>query len=108
MTLRQLAERNADVTGQTRLGGQQIVATRIEAMLADVVADGEQLAGAIVQEREIHLRQLVALAGQTLQLGNLSSGVCPGLFHQFPELDEPGLRFQDLRACFARPLNRVI
>jgi len=42
--------------------------------LADVVADGEQLAGAIVEQREIHLREVVALAREIFQLGNLSSG----------------------------------
>ena len=68
---------------------QQIIEATVEAMFADVVADGKQIVRLVEQEGEVHVRQFVALMRQLLQgldaLGRSLRGIGDGP----PELAKP-------------------
>ncbi|MDT4854795.1 hypothetical protein FQZ97_891150 [compost metagenome] len=53
-----------DEGAQPRLGGEQVVVAGIQAALVDVVADAEQVALVVVEEAEVHLRQVCRRIGQ--------------------------------------------
>ena len=55
--LRQLALRNRHETAQPRLRRQHVVVTCVQTVLANVVADREQMARFVVQEVEFHCGQ---------------------------------------------------
>ncbi len=52
--LRHLALRDRDKAREARLGGEKVVEAAVALTLVDVVADGEQVARAVVQKAEIH------------------------------------------------------
>ena len=59
---------DGDEAGEPRLGGEQVVVTRIERTLPDAEADREQLADRVEQEPEIHRRdQPLRLVGEGVQ-----------------------------------------
>ena len=53
-----------DEARQPRLGGEQVVEAGVEPVIGDVVADGEQVALAVVEEPEVDVRELAAADGQ--------------------------------------------
>ena len=62
--LRDLSHRDGDETGQACLGSEKIVITVIDLAVSDVVTDGQQVGGMVVQEGEIHLRKIVDLSDE--------------------------------------------
>ena len=67
--LRELALGDGDEAGQARLGGQQVVEAGVEPVVADVVADRQQVAVAVVEELVVDVGQLGAAGGELPQLG---------------------------------------
>ena len=65
--LRQLSLGDGNEAAQARLGGQQIVIAAVGAALRHVVADGQQMTRAVVQEVVIHARQTGCLGGQRVE-----------------------------------------
>ena len=63
--LRHLALRDQQVAGQAGFGGQQVVPGRIAPPLAHVVADAQQVARPVVEELEVHRRQVVTPGDQS-------------------------------------------
>ncbi len=63
---RDVAPGDRDEARQARLRGQQIVAPLVERPVGDPIADGEELAGLVEQEREIH--PVEELAGRPLHV----------------------------------------
>ena len=57
MLHRDVALRDRDEAREARLGGQQVVAARVERAVGDPVADREQLPRGIEQEAELHRRE---------------------------------------------------
>ncbi len=70
--LRQLALGDRHEVAQPRLGGEQVVLAGVQAPFVDVVADRQQVAGAVIEEAIFHLRQL---AGQVRQPFHLQDAV---------------------------------
>ena len=66
--LRQLSLRDRHEAREPRFRGEQVVVARIAPALADVVADGQQVARLVVEEVVLHAGQLVALQRQALDL----------------------------------------
>ena len=88
MLLRYLSLRDEQKTGQARFGCQQVVAGRIAAPFAHVVADGQQAARRIVEKFKIHHRQFAATIHQIVDdpeplhrasiSGHCHHSSCPG------------------------------
>ena len=79
MILRQLVLGHENETRQPRFRGEQVVIRRIAATVGDVVADRQQIAGRIVQEGEVHHRQLGATLGELVDLPDpLDGAFAPG------------------------------
>ncbi len=69
---------------QPGLGSQQVVAGRVPASLPHVIADGQQAAGGIVKEAEIHLGQVIAAPDQPVNLVNLPACLPTGTNQVLP------------------------
>ena len=69
MLLRELALRDGDETRQSRLGREQVVVARVEAVVAQVVADRQQPAIGVVEKVVVEVRQLAAACRELVQLG---------------------------------------
>ncbi|MCY1282267.1 hypothetical protein D9M70_310990 [compost metagenome] len=60
--------------GQPRLRGQQVVIGAVQAAFVGVVADGEQVALRVVEEGEIHVRQVAGQLRQAQDGGDALGG----------------------------------
>ncbi len=67
MFLADLALGDQHEAREASLGRQQIVEAGVETLVADVVADREQVAGLVEQERKVHVGQFLALTRQLLK-----------------------------------------
>ncbi|EKD35393.1 MAG: hypothetical protein ACD_75C01930G0001 [uncultured bacterium] len=83
--LRQLSLGNGHEPGKPRFRSEQVVAAGIQAMLADIVADGQQTLGGVEEEAVFHLGELGCPAGQIFDGGHpgraLPGGGSDMVFH---------------------------
>ena len=63
------------VTGEPGLGREEIVEGGVEAAVADIVADREEVPRGVVEEGEIHLRLLRAAPGEVVDQGDAVGGI---------------------------------
>ena len=67
------------IAREASLRRQQIVEAVVETLVADVVADREQVAGLVEQEREVHVGEFLALTRQLLQRLDPVGGTLRGI-----------------------------
>ncbi len=103
--LRELALGDGHEGAQPRFGGQQVVEAVVEAVVVDVVADGEQLAGAVEQEPIFHQRELPGAVRQVLQLRDARACVRTGRAGQVGQLAQGGYGCIGVRAGIDRDLG---
>ncbi|MNV22381.1 hypothetical protein D3C71_1133510 [compost metagenome] len=72
--LRQLALGNGDETAQARFGGEQVIEATVQAMLVQVVADGQQMARTVIEEFIVHQRELSGPMRQLFELKDAYAG----------------------------------
>jgi len=75
MLLAQLPLRNGKEAGEPGLRREKVVIPFVQAMVANVVANREQVAGLIKQKGEVHVRELTASVCGRLQRPNSVQGV---------------------------------
>ncbi|MCY1211348.1 hypothetical protein D9M72_230590 [compost metagenome] len=96
--LGQLALGDRHKGAQPRLGREQVVVARVQAALVDVVADAEQIALAVVEETEIHFRQVCRCFCQALGIadacGCMTANCTDAVAHRFRPL--PGIQLGEL------------
>ena len=99
MILRQPVLRDADKAAQAGFGRQQIVKAAVAAALVEVVADRQQIASFVVEERVVDLGEFAALVDQILDqldpLGRPAARFGAGL----AETDEPGVLLRGGRSA---------
>ena len=88
--LGQLALRDRDEAGQARLRREQVVVAGVETMVADVVADGQEVAAAIVEEVVVEVGSLAAPPGEIAQLGQSRRRARRGEPDRVAQLGQPG------------------
>ena len=94
MLLRQLALGDRDKAGQAHFGGQQVVIAGVEAALADVVADRQQLGRRVVQEGVFDLREVARLACGLGDIAHIADRLFAPLRQQAGQLGQgAGRRF---------------
>ena len=87
--LRQLSLGNGDEGAQPRFRGQQIVKTGVAPELVDVVADREQVAGAVVEEFVIHRCQSARFQRQVFAGGDSFLRTFAAGADQPAQIDQP-------------------
>ena len=87
--LAELALRDHNEAHQASLRRQQVIKAIVEALIADVVADREQIARLVKQERKIHIGKFLTLACRLLQHLDALDCALRGNDDRLTELTEP-------------------
>ena len=88
--LRQLTLGNGHETGQARLGSEQVVEAGVQAPVLHVVADGQQVARAIVKEVIAHLGEIRRLPGHAFDARQGERRALASLLQHWPVFRRAG------------------
>ncbi len=82
--------------GQARLAGEQVVAAAVEAVVADVEADQEEVARRVEEEAPLHVGELAAAPRERLEAGDQALGALAGELEGGAQVADPLHRRGDL------------